>query len=460
MIDREQKQTVENDLGPQRTGEQLETDTAAVRRQRGALSHGRRTQAFQDKVTRLIVDRRREAGGEVEQVDLVRDGQAGGTPVVAGALLVRASLKEQDPELLDALVQELGGAQPRLDDRLLVLSGNGVGADRLVELAREVRARRHEASVDHIVPLNVLCKGEGGPARTTLTSHPALPLRRDGSAPLVVIDTGVAEEKFAHPWQAPLQDGSNTDALDAFPLGGDGRLDAAAGHGGFATGVAQQVDPSGPITVRRAIDSDGIGSEVVVAEQLVAAVREGAEVVNLSLGTQSVDDQPLLALQVAFELLDEEGFRDVLIVAAAGNFGDRRPCWPAAFRRVVAVAALTASGGPAPWSSHGHWVDVSCVGEGIVSTYVRGRESDEFSPVSAVDDWTADSDPFAVWSGTSFAAPQVAAEVTRRLSSIRAAGGSATPREVLVELLRTGRRLPDYGIALRLLSGTSTGLKR
>ena len=448
------------DVGAARDREQQAGDAAVVLRQQGALATGRRSQRFQGRMTELLQQRRSGAGAEVEQFDVVRDGPPGGTPIVRGALLVRATLEEQSSELLTRLVEEVGDPSTHLDGRLLVLAGRGTSPDRLVELAREVRQQGFEASVDHILPLDVVCKGGGGPALSSLGPVPARQSPQREAVRVAVIDTGVAAKGRGHTWQDDLREADNLDPLDAFPApGGDGLLDAAAGHGAFATGIVQQVAPGGPVRVYQAIDSDGIGSEVRVAEQLLTAVRrDGAEVVNLSLGTQTVDDQPLLALQVAFELLSEGGHDEVLLVAAAGNYGNSRPCFPAAFRRVVAVAGLTAELTPAAWSSRGHWVDVSTVAEGLVSTYVRGTESPALSPGRGADDWPlSDEQPWAVWTGTSFAAPQVAAEVARRLSEVRSAGDrDATARTVLRDLLAEGRRLPDYGIALRLLAGTTT----
>ncbi len=448
------------DAGKARDTERRNADGAVVRRQQGALVNGRQARGFHIKISRFLQQRRSDAPAHIEQFDFVEDAAPGGTPVVRGALLVRASLEESDAELFATLVDQVGQPEARLDDRLLVLSGAGANAELLASLARKVRANGYEASVDHIVPLDMVCKGEGGPARTVVDTRSfTQPSPRAGGVRLAVIDTGVAAHGFEHEWQSALGNADNTDRLDMFPFPqGDGCLDAAAGHGAFSTGIIQQVDPQGDLVVHRAVDSDGIGSEVRVAEMLLKAIREdGAEIVNLSLGTQTLDDQPLLALQVAFELLSEGGHDDVLLIAAAGNFGDSRPCWPAAFRRVVAVAALTAHLEPAEWSSHGHWVDVCTVGEGLVSTYVRGKESPALSPAGlGVDEWPLDDpDPWAVWSGTSFCAPQLAGAVARLLTDAREAGDtSATPRSVLAALLAGRPRIPDYGVRVEILSGT------
>ena len=101
------------------------------------------------------------------------------------------------------------------------------------------------------------------------------------------------------------------------------------------------------------------------------------------------------------------------IVASAGNNGTEEPVYPAALDDVVSVAALQAvevtgqTPGGADWSSHGTWVRCSAVGEGIVSTFVKGKEDPQFG----ADDYPQDS--WAVWSGTSFAAPQISALIAK-----------------------------------------------
>lgn len=436
--------------------------SAIVRHQRAALKGDRGGARFAWSMTERLQARRagsQDAELDVDQFDVLEDGSQGGTAVVTGVLLVRASLEQQDEAQWATLLQDLGHPTFRVRERIAVFAGKDRAED-LVSRARRLRALGHEASVDHIVPLGVITKGEGGPGKADHGWSRTAPDPGADRLSVALIDTGTALEGSEHAWHAGFAElwPDDIDLLDMFTPNGpgkDGLLDASAGHGAFAMGVVQQVDPGGRPRAYRAIDSDGIGSEVRVAEALLRAVEDGAEVINMSLGAQTVDDQPLLALQVAFEIMDEMGKQDVLIVAAAGNFGDRRPCWPAAFRRVVAVGALQADLRPAPWSSRGYWVDVSCVGEGIVSTYVQGKEDPELSPGTGTDAWD-DNDPlpWAVWSGTSFAAPQIAAEVSRRLADARAKGGSATPRSIYLELVKDGTRRPDFGIVLQLLPGT------
>jgi subtilisin family serine protease len=224
----------------------------------------------------------------------------------------------------------------------------------------------------------------------------------------------------------------------------NGFLDFGAGHGTFTAGIAAQVAPDAELAIYRALDSDGIGSETSVAGAMLQAVEDGARILNLSLGEQTVDDQPLLAIEVALDLIAERD-PEVLVFAAAGNDGSSRPCWPAASKRVVAVAALVADLTPATWSNRGFWVDCSAVGEGVLSTYVQGEEAPELDPSPD----TFGPDAWAVWSGTSFAAPQVAAAVARIAQE-----DGCTPRTALRTLFAPCRALPDYGWAVPILSGT------
>lgn len=149
---------------------------------------------------------------------------------------------------------------------------------------------------------------------------------------------------------------------------------------------------------------------------------------------------------------DEE---KTIIVAAAGNCADRRLFWPAGFSRagfsgagfsgVVSVGGLNPNMTPSPWSSRGSWETCSTVGQGIRSTYVYGKESPLIDPAETE---FLPPDPFAVWSGTSFAAPQIAGAIARLY---QAPGVSL--RGALNELLQIAVPIPDFGRAVQILRG-------
>jgi hypothetical protein len=317
----------------------------------------------------------------------------------------------------------------------------------LAEVARGLRNRGFVASLNHMMPTGYVGKAIGGP----LPAPSPGPYRPDGGpwepAKVAIIDTGIAAEIRADGWLGRVPRAGNVDPLDSFPLpAGDGYLDFDAGHGTFVAGVVQQVAPGAEITVFRALDGDGLASEVTVACEMIRAVKEGgAQIVNLSFGGHTLDNVPPVALQAALEIITEwehETGREVLIVAAAGNYTDTTPCWPAAFRRVVSVASLAPDMSPSQWSSRGFWVTCSTIGQGLRSTFVEGRE---FNLVNQEPhDYGPDS--WAVWSGTSFTAPQI----TGALALLHERYGYPL-REALRRLLAAGRATPDFGQALRIL---------
>jgi subtilisin family serine protease len=113
---------------------------------------------------------------------------------------------------------------------------------------------------------------------------------------------------------------------------------------------------------------------------------------------------------------------------------------------VVAVGALTQSLTSADWSSRGSWVDCSTIGEGIRSTYVEGQENLIVDPT---DPDRFPPDAWALWTGTSFAAPQVAGAVAQIAQE-----QGLTPRQALRQLLVGRPFIPGYGRAVEILPPT------
>jgi subtilisin family serine protease len=135
------------------------------------------------------------------------------------------------------------------------------------------------------------------------------------------------------------------------------------------------------------------------------------------------------------------------MIAAAGNTGRDGKCWPGAFDEVTSVAALTQRLDRAAWSTRGDWVDCSTIGEGILSTYVVGEEDPLVDPDGP--DTFCPPNPWAIWTGTSFAAPQVTGAVAQV-----AQREGIPPRDALARLLRYRRTEPGYGRVVPILPPT------
>lgn len=175
--------------------------------------------------------------------------------------------------------------------------------------------------------------------------------------------------------------------------------DEAYGHGTFVAGLVALVAPQAQIMPERVLDGDGNGNVFVVAQAILDAVAAGADIVNLSCGTVG---------NVASALLDEalKTARDkgAVVVASAGNQGSSTPLYPADSKHALSVSALDLSTGEvAGWASWGAWVAVAAPGTDVVGPVPDGS--------------------YAVWSGTSMAAPQVSGQ----LALIRARSPKLSP---------------------------------
>jgi hypothetical protein len=396
----------------------------------------------------LAVERRRR-DPRLPDFEVVRDDR--GTPVLVASdeLLIRAEDVRGREDLLPAAARPVPGTGGRVL-RLPLAPGR---AGRSIQSERgALRRTGVAAAFNHVTAMQVVIKSQGG-ASPAQRSWPPADLTGAATAPVAVavLDTGVAGQKRGDGWLAGLARDAGTlgpadpgtiDPLDVSPA--NGLLDAAGGHGTAVTGLVQHEAPGVPLAVFNPVPSDGGATETAVAAVLVQAVQEAFAaghpvVVNLSLGTSTVDDQPPLALAAALDTVKElaaEAGLEALIVAAAGNNGDSRPVWPAAFPDVVAVGALTQQLTGASWSSRGDWVDCSVIGDGVLTTYVEGCEDPAFGE-------PADSfgpDPFALVYGTSFAAPQVSGAVARF-----AAEKGIGLRDALDQLLAAGTPLPGFG---------------
>lgn len=430
---------------------------AEVQSQVSELTQSRYEPAVRHDMLRMLQARRADGKSTpgVTQFDFLPVQIGADVTFVRGEILISARSYDGEARAryLDAIGLQARDVEcEELRGRVLRLTPSPpLGPQELADLARTLRLRGLAASLTYLTPTAGVIKP---PPRNSPHQPPASARdRRSVQAKPVkvaIIDTGITAEKRADGFldgvPRPPRD---IDPLHTFPLpAGDGYLDDAAGHGTFVAGLVQQVAPEADITVHRAVDSDGIASEVTVACEMIRAVTQGgAQILNLSLGCQTLDDMPPIAIAAALEIIGEwerETGREVLIVAAAGNYGDTRPCWPAAFRRVVSVGGLSPDLLPLPFSSHGFWVTCSTVGQGLTSTFVEG----ELSPVVSPSATVFGPDAWAVWSGTSFAAPQVTGAVARL------AGDEGIPlHEALRRLLAAGEDLPGFGSALPILPG-------
>jgi thermitase len=444
----------DGDYPDPRTEGLLNEERAEVAKQVDHLVRLAREPQVQADYVAKVADRRARTGAvPLEQVR--RDGAP--VYVAAGSLLIGRPPTDEERRLfveLGLVVAEFDARTQttRLESDPTALANRQISTP---ELAAQLRERGLDVSVNHIVPLGVVMKAEGGPEPTALSRpFPAVAIPAAGTAPLVaVIDNGISLEQRTDGYLQNLVLPDNVDPLDVFPSpGGDGKLDAAAGHGSFVAGVVQQVAPSAQLRIYKATDSDGICTDAQVGAAIRRAGADGAAIINLSLGTTTDDGAPPPAMLAAITQVVGAN-PDVLIVVAAGNDGaSGEPVWPAALApevaNVVSVAGLAPDGGDNAWSTRGDWVTCSTIGEGVASTYVIGTEDGDLIGDPNPDTYGPDS--WAIWTGTSFAAPQIAGGVARLCHE-----QNLSPVAALGELLKNAPAdLAGFGQRVTILPGT------
>jgi len=233
-------------------------------------------------------------------------------------------------------------------------------------------------------------------------------ISRGAGVTVAVLDSGI---DAAHPAVASrLLPGFDFVDFDADPAeaGADG--DAGFGHGTFVASLVAQVAPDARIMPIRVLDRHGAGNVWILSEALLHAVdpdadpatNDGAQVINLSLGTTRPtalleDIIDVASCEADVENDDDEvdlercaAFGGAVVAVAAGNSGDATRHYPAAEDQEgeLAVAASTADNRLATFSTRGDWVQIAAPGE-LVYGAVPGER-------------------WAQWSGTSMATPMVA----------------------------------------------------
>ena len=177
----------------------------------------------------------------------------------------------------------------------------------------------------------------------------------DSSVVVAVVDSGVQSN---HPDLGTLVAGYDFVNNDSDPSDDEGHGTAVAGviaaQGNNGIGIAG-VCWKCQIMPVKVIGSDGSGTDSAVANGIIWAANNGADVINLSLGGPSYSRT--LADAVSYAQA-----KNVVVVAAAGNDGRDAPSYPATDSGVISVGAVDESDNRYGWSNYGSWVQVDAPG--------------------------------------------------------------------------------------------------
>jgi len=175
------------------------------------------------------------------------------------------------------------------------------------------------------------------------------------------------------------------------------------GHGTAAAGLIAQVAPKAKILPIRVLDAEGRGTVLDLAIGLYYAIIYGADVINISVGTDSADG-------ILQSFITYAASRYAHVVVAAGNAGRPSLDYPAAFAnfgsnegQLISVGSVDSNGNRSGFSNYGAALEFLAPGEGVFSSYPDNR--------------------VGYFSGTSFASPIVAGMVALGLAEVPGADG-------------------------------------
>jgi hypothetical protein len=135
------------------------------------------------------------------------------------------------------------------------------------------------------------------------------------------------------------------------------------------------VAPKTKIMAIKAANDSGYFFDSATVPSYLYATDNGAKVFSMSYYSDRVS-------QAEEDALDYATARGVLPIAAAGNDSTVYAYYPAAYEKVLAVAALDFGANKAGFSNFGSWVDVAAPGIGLSSTTKDGGYTNGFAGTS------------------------------------------------------------------------------
>ncbi len=181
---------------------------------------------------------------------------------------------------------------------------------------------------------------------------------------VAVIDTGL---DIAHPMfknnLVPASEWYDFVSRDALPSEGVG---AFYGHGTAVTGVLLQVAPEAKILPLRVLDGKGKGKLSNIASAIDRAIMQGADVINMSLGTTSNSS----ILKTMLEYAQSQG---VYVIASSGNEGKKKILSPSSFalgsNYIISVGSIASNSCRSSFSNYDSSLDVAAPGERVYTAF-------------------------------------------------------------------------------------------
>ncbi len=192
-----------------------------------------------------------------------------------------------------------------------------------------------------------------------------------------------------------VENNTNTDDVgDGKDTDADGVTDEMVGHGTYVAALISFVAPQAQILPVVVLNGDGVGDIYTLIKGMYFAMDRGVELINLSLGSTYDSDGVEEALEAAEDL-------GIVIASSAGNFDRDDPReFPAMKSPQLGVTATDDLDVKADFSNYHQKIFISAPGASAIDP--DGTADPDRSIISALP-----GGEFAIWQGTSMAAPLV-----------------------------------------------------
>ena len=237
---------------------------------------------------------------------------------------------------------------------------------------------------------------------------------------VAVVDTGVKQS---------LEDLAGTNFMAGWDfVNNDADPTDDEGHGSHVTGTIAQTTNNNlgvtgiayntTIMPVKVLDKRGSGSFDDIADGIIYAADNGADVINLSLGGS-------LDLDILRDAVDYAWNNGVVVVCAAGNDGVSSAFYPAAYENSISVSATTSLDTLASYSNYGTTIDISAPGGDQ-----GDNNGDGYDDMILQNTFARNDVGYYFYQGTSMASPHVAG-VAALVKSKNGALSNAQIRNIL-----------------------------
>lgn len=181
------------------------------------------------------------------------------------------------------------------------------------------------------------------------------------------------------------------------------------------------VNPNAEILSYDVFNGSEYAADYDVAKAILQAIKDGAKVINLSLGNELYSPLVDQAVQKAHA-------KGVAVFAASGNDDTDRPDYPASLENVISVGSVNAKKKRSDFSNYGASLDLMAPGEDIYSTSYDATRGSTFETMS----------------GTSMASPAAAG-----IASSLLINHAYSPEQLAYVLEKTAKDLGTKGYDLK-----------